>query len=309
MTAPAAHGRRCGRFAPSPTGPLHFGSLVAAVASHADARARHAQWRVRIEDVDVPRTVAGAEEDIVATLARHGMVADGSIVRQSARTAHYERAVAALAARGATYECACTRAELALASAVDPASGERVYPGTCRDGVPAGHAARTARATRVRVGTATIAFEDRVQGHVEQALATDAGDFVVRRSDGLYAYQLAVVVDDGAERVTDIVRGADLIASTPRQIHLQRLLGLPEPTYLHVPVAITASGEKLSKQTGASALGRDALASLAAAWAFLGQPALPAADSVDAFWAVAPGAWDPTRIPRTYAAPAPRGLA
>ncbi len=308
MTQTAARGERCGRFAPSPTGPLHFGSLVAAVASHADARAQHGRWLVRCEDVDVPRTVPGAEEDIVATLARHGMHADGGIVRQSARSAHYEHALATLAQRGALYECACTRFELAACALADASTGERVYPGTCRHGVPAAHAARTARALRVRVGDSTIAFDDRVQGHVGQALATTVGDFVVRRSDGLHAYQLAVVVDDAAQAVTDVVRGADLVASTPRQIHLQRLLGLPEPAYLHVPVAVTAGGEKLSKQTGARALGRDPLASLAAAWTFLGQRPV-AADDVDAFWAAATRTWDPMRIPRTPAAPAPAGWA
>ena len=292
---------RVGRFAPSPSGPLHFGSLVAALASACDARARGGRWLVRIEDVDSPRTVAGAERDILDTLERHGLSPDGPVVRQSERAVRYDAAIDALRARGLAYRCVCTRRE--LESAPLSSAGERVYPGTCRDGiVPSREATRASM--RVRVGDAVVAYTDRLQGPQTQALAREVGDFVVRRSDGLAAYQLAVVVDDADQHVTDVVRGADLLASTPRQIHLQRLLALPTPAYLHVPVAIGASGEKLSKQTRARSLPADALASLAAAWRFLEQPELDAASVAD-FRARAERAWNAARLPPVRMLPAP----
>ena len=293
-----------GRFAPSPTGPLHFGSLVAALASYCDARAAGGTWLVRIEDVDVPRARAGAEDDIIATLARYGFAWDGDVVRQSDRGDHYAAALSRLRAAGIAYECACTRRE--LASAPFGAGGERVYPGTCRAGVAPARRARAERAWRVRVGSGTIAFVDRLQGPQAQDLATDVGDFVVRRSDGLHAYQLAVVVDDALQQVSDIVRGADLLASTPRQRLLQRWLDMPEPSYLHVPVAINAAGEKLSKQTGAKALPADPLPTLAAAWRFLDQPEAAAAPrTIAEFWAHAITAWTPRRLPPVAMLPAP----
>ena len=296
-----------GRFAPSPTGPLHFGSLVAALASCCDARSRGGRWLVRIEDVDEPRSQAGAASDILRTLARCGFRWDGEVVVQSARTALYEAALARLVATGLAYPCACTRRE--LESAPMGAGGERVYPGTCRQGVPPAIAARTQRAWRVRVGEATIHFDDRLQRRCSQALATAVGDFVVKRADGLHAYQLAVVVDDAEQGVTDVVRGFDLCASTPRQIHLQRLLGLPTPAYLHVPVAVDASGEKLSKQTRAAALPEDPLPALVAAWRFLDQPAGAAAPrSVGEFWNHALAAWDAARLPPAAMLPAPPGV-
>jgi glutamyl-Q tRNA(Asp) synthetase len=296
--------RRRGRFAPSPTGPLHFGSLVAALASFCDARAAGGDWLMRIEDVDVPRSRAGAEADIVATLRRYGFAWDGDIVRQSDGAERYEAALDTLRASGSAYECACTRRE--LADAPLGAGGERVYPGTCRAGVPIAYRGRRQRAWRVGVGATSVAFVDRLQGRQEQDLAADVGDFVVRRSDGLYAYQLAVVVDDALQRVTDIVRGADLLASTPRQLLLQRLLGLPEPTYLHVPVAINVAGEKLSKQTGARPLPVEPLPSLVAAWRFLDQPeATSAPRTVAEFWAHALAAWSPRRLPPVAMLPAP----
>jgi len=289
-----------GRFAPSPTGPLHFGSLVAALASAVDARASGARWIVRVEDVDEPRAVPGAEHDILATLARYGFAHDGEIVRQSERTQRYAQALERLGARGWLYACACTRRD--LESAPLAPSGERVYPGTCRRGVPPG---RTANALRVRVGAEPIAYVDRLQGMQRQDLAREVGDFVVRRADGLAAYQLAVVVDDAAQDVTSIVRGADLLASTPRQIHLQHALGLPTPSYLHVPVAIDASGEKLSKQTHARALPDDPLPALVDAWRFLEQPPLDAA-TLSEFWSRAIAAWSPARLPPVKMLPAPR---
>jgi len=292
-----------GRFAPSPTGPLHFGSLVAALASACDARAHGGRWLVRIDDVDEPRAVSGAEGDILATLARYGFVHDGAIVRQSDRAPLYDAALRELDARGLAYACACTRRDLEGAP-LSPA-GERVYPGTCRDGIPREKRRNRQRSLRVRVGAATVAFVDRLQGAQRQDLAREVGDFVVRRADGLAAYQLAVVVDDADQRVTHVVRGADLLASTPRQIHLQQALGLPTPSYLHVPVAIDASGEKLSKQTHARALPDDPLPALLAAWRFLDQPAIEAS-SVEAFWARASRAWTPARLPPVKMLPAPR---
>ena len=248
---PAARYR--GRFAPSPTGPLHFGSLIAAVASCADARAAGGEWLLRIEDVDEPRTRAGAESVILAQLERYGFTWDGPVLRQRERTDHYAAALARLREGGHVYECACTRRELETAPL--GVGGERVYPGTCREGIPADRRDRTQRAWRVRVpATATVGFTDRLQGSVAQDLARDVGDFVLRRADGLHAYQLAVVVDDALSGVNAVVRGADLLASTPRQILLQRLLGFATPSYLHVPVALGPSGEKLSKQTGAAPL-------------------------------------------------------
>ncbi len=296
-----------GRFAPSPTGPLHFGSLIAAVASYCDARAARGDWLVRIEDVDLPRARGGAERVILSTLARYGFVCDGRIERQSERTALYDAALATLIAAGAVYACACTRREMESAP-ISPI-GERVYPGTCRDGVPADIASRDARAYRVRASDRRdprIAWRDRLQGAQAQHLARDVGDFVVRRADGLYAYQLAVVVDDADQRITHVVRGADLLASTPRQILLQRLLGLATPSYLHVPIAVDANGEKLSKQTQAAALPAQPLPALMAVWRFLDQPR-PAAGPVTIaeFWAMAIAAWDPARLPPVRMLPAP----
>jgi len=295
-----------GRYAPSPTGPLHFGSLVAALASFCDARAAGGEWLVRIEDVDLPRSRRDAESAILGALERYGFEWDGAVVRQSERTDLYAAALERLRAGGTVYECACTRRELEAVPLT--AGSERVYPGTCRDGIAADRAGRRQRAWRVRVGDAVIAFRDRLQGPQEQDLARDVGDFVVRRADGLYAYQLAVVVDDALQGITHVVRGADLLASTPRQILLQRLLAYPPVSYLHVPIAINAAGEKLSKQTLAAPLPDDALPALLAAWRFLGQP-LPetatAPASVGEFrtWAIA--AWNPARLPPTAMLPAP----
>ena len=289
-----------GRFAPSPTGPLHFGSVVAAVGSWADARARGGEWLVRMEDLDPPREVPGAADEILRTLDALGLEPDGPVVRQSGRGDAYRAALDRLRDRGVLFACACTRREIAD-SGLPGADGGLVYPGTCRNGPPPG---RPARALRVHVDDAVIAFDDALQGRIAQDLAREVGDFVLLRADGLFAYQLAVVVDDAAQGIIDVVRGVDLIDSTPRQILLQRLLGLPTPRYLHLPVATNAAGEKLSKQTGAAAIdpSRPALA-LAAGLGFLGHappPGLERGSVRDVLdWAAAN--WDRARLPRRRA--------
>ena len=274
------------------------------MASYADALAANGAWLVRIEDVDLPRARQGAAEAILAALERLGFEWDGPVWRQSTRTAHYADALDRLRAAGLLYPCACTRSERAR----DPAGpiGERIYPGVCARGIAPHRALRDARAIRVRVPAAPIAFTDRLQGVIEQSLARDVGDFVVRRSDGLFAYQLAVVVDDAAQRITDVVRGADLAASTPRQIFLQRALGHPAPRYLHVPVALDAHGRKLSKQAGARALPDAPVAALCAAWRFLEQRAPDETPATAAeFWAHARAWWRPARLPPVAMLPAP----
>jgi len=295
-----------GRFAPSPTGPLHFGSLIAALASYCDARKAAGEWLVRIEDVDSPRARPGAERAILSALERYGFAWDGPVIRQSERIALYMSALERLQAQGDLYACACTRRELETAPI--GAGGERVYPGTCRDGIPAERRQRSARAWRLRVGSVQVDWRDRLQGPQTQDLARDVGDFVVRRADGLFAYQLAVVVDDAAQGITDIVRGADLMASTARQILLQRELGVAMPSYLHVPIAIGGTGEKLSKQTHARPLPATPLPVLIEAWRFLEQP-LPAGSGAPAtlaeFWQWALAAWNPARLPPVAMLPAP----
>ena len=246
-----------GRFAPSPTGPLHFGSLVAAVGSYLDAKHHQGKWLVRIEDLDTPRTVKGSAAEILGTLEACGLHWDEDVIYQSKRTHAYEEAFLRLKTAATVYPCACSRREIADSALQH--GDELVYPGTCRSGIPHG---KVARAWRVRVDDAVIGFDDRMQGDITQNLATEVGDFVVLRADGLFAYQLAVVVDDAAQGITDVVRGADLFYSTPRQIYLQRLLGLDTPAYMHLPVAVNAQGEKLSKQTLARPVGKDDPASL-----------------------------------------------
>lgn len=241
-----------GRFAPSPTGPLHAGSLVAALASWLDARAHDGEWLVRIDDLDAPRTVPGADQAIVAALKAYGLAWDGALVYQSERQAAYRAAFERLRAAGLVYPCSCTRKEIvdSITSVREPGR-EAVYPGTCRNGVRSG---RAPRAWRVRVDAARIVFTDRARGVKEDDLARTTGDFVLLRADGQWAYQLAVVVDDADAGVTHVVRGADLLDSTPRQLYLADRLGLARPQYLHVPVVANQAGEKLSKQSGAVAL-------------------------------------------------------
>jgi glutamyl-Q tRNA(Asp) synthetase len=291
-----------GRFAPSPTGPLHFGSLVAAVASCLEARANRGRWLVRIEDLDPPRVVPHAGERILRALHAYGMRSDEPVLWQSTRAPAYAAALERLRARGLVYPCACSRREIAE-SALAGVEGF-VYPGTCRDGLPRG---RSPRAWRVRTEGVCIAFEDAIQGSLRYDLELETGDFVLCRADGAYAYQLAVVVDDAAQGITDIVRGADLIDSTPRQIHLQRLLSLPTPRYAHVPVAVNERGEKLSKQTLARALReRDAVPELSRALRFLGQspPEGLAASQLEELWSWARANWRGERIPRVRTQPA-----
>jgi glutamyl-Q tRNA(Asp) synthetase len=284
---------------------LHFGSLIAAVGSYLDARSRGGSWLVRLEDLDRPRTAPGATDEILAALEAYGFEWDREIIHQSRRDNAYAAALARLDRMQAVFPCACTRKEIAD-SAVS-LQDEPVYPGTCRNGLPLG---RTGRAVRVRVNDAVVGFEDRLQGRVEQDLAAQVGDFVVRRADGLFAYQLGVVVDDAEQRITDVVRGADLLASTPRQILLQRLLGYPTPRYLHLPVAVNASGEKLSKQTRAMALDRDnAVPTLLRTLSFLNQqpPAALARGALRDVWRWAIAQWDSGKIPRKTTMPAPDG--
>lgn len=283
-----------GRFAPSPTGPLHFGSLVAAVGGYLRARSQGGEWWVRIEDIDPPRELRGAADDILRTLEAFGFEWDGDILYQSRRTEAYRAALDQLQTRGALYGCACTRKEIADSS-VAGIEGP-VYPGTCR-AVPSG--GREAKALRVRTDGARVEFDDLWQGRITRSLETDYGDFVVRRADGLFAYQLTVAVDDAAQGITEVVRGADLLESTPRQIHLQRLLGLPTPRYAHLPVAVNAQGEKLSKQTLAAPVDvKKPLPMLLRVLTFLGQS--PPADLMDAglesVWTWAIGNWRPERV-------------
>jgi glutamyl-Q tRNA(Asp) synthetase len=268
-----------GRFAPSPTGPLHLGSLVAAMASWLDVRAHGGRWIVRLEDIDQPRTVPGADAQIIAALESHGFRWDGPIVRQSERLALYRQAFDRLRAQDAVYPCACSRRELDDSAAV--------YPGTCRDGLRA----RPPRAWRMRVPSGIFAFEDRAAGLVQSDLEREVGDFVVRRADGFWAYQLAVVVDDGAQGVTDVIRGADLLDSTPRQRLLQEALGLPRPRTLHVPLLLDASGRKLAKSSGAAPLDpANPLPALRAAAHALTLD-VAATTNVGAFWEAATRAW------------------
>jgi glutamyl-Q tRNA(Asp) synthetase len=235
-----------GRFAPSPTGPLHFGSLVAAVGSYCLARRAGGRWLLRMDDLDRPRVVPGAADDILRTLEGLGFAWDGPVIWQSGRAEAYGAALERLRLQGQLYDCACSRREI-LASAPHPGEEGPVYPGTCQDGLPAG---RAPRAVRIRVPDRVIAFSDGVFGRQAQNLAREVGDFVLRRADGMYAYQLAVVVDDAASGVNQVVRGADLLGSTPRQIFLLESLGLPVPAYLHLPLVLNADGSKLSKRHG-----------------------------------------------------------
>jgi len=284
-----------GRFAPSPTGPLHFGSLVAAVGSYLDARQHEGEWLVRMEDLDRPREAEGAADAILRTLEAYGFEWHGSVMRQSRRRRAYDAALERLQRLGAVFPCACTRREIAdsnLSGAVEP-----IYPGTCRNGPPPGRPART---IRLRVDDAVVAFEDRLQGRIEQSLANEVGDFVVRRADGLFAYQLAVVVDDFEQGITDVVRGADLLASTGRQLLLQSLLGYPAPRYAHLPVAVNQNGEKLSKQTLAPPLGaEEAPLHLWRALCFLGQepPEALKAERTPGLWSWALAHWSTEKVP------------
>jgi glutamyl-Q tRNA(Asp) synthetase len=324
-----------GRFAPSPTGSLHFGSLVAALGSYLDAKHHLGTWLVRMEDLDTPRCTPETADDILRTLEAYGLHWDSEVVYQSQRSSSYEQALQQLKNLGAVYPCCCTRKEIAD-SALQGIEGF-VYPGTCKNGMrphpnplPKGEGMTAQRTTAWRVRTdlllpphrgkvgmnvtqdrhlstltlirgGNVEFDDVLQGRINQNLASDIGDFVVKRADGLFAYQLAVVVDDAMQGITHVVRGADLLLSTPRQIYLQKLLGLPTPNYLHLPIVVNAQGEKLSKQTLAQPIQKNKVAqTLFAALGFLQQqpPAElqsgKAEEIVD--WAVAH--WRPDRILR-----------
>ncbi|WP_296222235.1 tRNA glutamyl-Q(34) synthetase GluQRS [Pseudomonas sp. UBA2684] len=285
MNAPAY----IGRFAPTPSGYLHFGSLVAALASYLDARAVGGRWLLRMEDLDPPREVPGAQDAILKTLESYGFEWDGALVRQSARHAEYQALVERLFNQGLAYACTCSRKQL------DGYQG--IYPGLCRD---AGHATQNA-AIRLRVPELSYHFSDRVQGEYRQHLGREVGDFVIRRRDGFYAYQLAVVLDDAWQGITDVVRGADLLDSTPRQLYLQELLGLPQPRYLHVPLIIQPDGHKLGKSYRSPPLPADQAApllvrALRALGQTVPQPLDGARPSELLAWAI--GHWDATLIPR-----------
>ncbi len=285
-----------GRFAPSPTGPLHFGSLVTAVGSYLDAKARKGIWLVRMEDIDPPRNVPGAADAILHTLEALGMAWDATVLYQGTRGDAYQAALAKLKKRKLVYPCACSRREIDD-SAVNGIDGQ-VYTGTCRKGLLAG---RATRAERVLTEGARIEFKDAIQGKVAHNLERQIGDFVLKRADGPYAYQLAVVVDDAMQGITDVVRGADLLDSTLRQIYLQQLLGYTTPRYAHLPVAVNVVGEKLSKQTLAAPIDpAHPVPVLNAALVFLGQDSVDCApQDTKSFWQQAIAGWRMDLVPRT----------
>lgn len=292
-----------GRFAPSPTGPLHFGSLVAAVGSYCLARRKGGKWLLRMEDLDPPRVMPGAADEILFSLENLGLHWDDEIVWQSQRGQAYAEAVESLRQRGLVFDCACSRKEILL-SAPHPGEEGPIYPGTCRKGLRPG---RKPRALRIEVPKNPVCFHDGVFGSLQQVLSEAVGDFVLRRADGLFAYQLAVVVDDMAAGVNQVVRGADLLLSTPRQIFLHACFGHPVPEYVHLPLAIDANGSKISKRNGTVRLEHehDAGKLLAQALNFLGQKVpvrLQGASPAELLpWAVEN--FDPGRIPL-----APEGL-
>lgn len=285
-----------GRFAPSPTGPLHFGTLVAAVGSYLQAKANQGEWLMRIEDVDTTRSVSGATEDLLRTFEHFGFEWDDEVTYQSQRTEHYEQALAALSENDQVYPCTCSRKE--IADGIIDGAPMSVYNGNCRF--------RTLpldddHALRLRVDDATISFDDAVMGLYCQQLATDCGDFIIRRRDGLFAYQLAVVVDDALQGITEVVRGADLIDSTPRQIYLQQQLGYAQPGYLHIPLVVDENQQKLGKSTGGAALdAKQTVKSLVAALKHLGQqpPDALKTASLEDFWPWAIAHWNTDKIPK-----------
>lgn len=275
-----------GRFAPSPTGDLHFGSLVAAVASYLEAKSKNGRWLVRVDDIDPPREVPGSADRILLALQSFGMRSDRPVVFQSRRTDAYQAALQILLDKGIAFPCGCTRSEL-------PASG--IYPGTCRNGLPPG---KSARAIRLTVSDEPVRFFDEIQGDVSECLSETCGDFVIWRADGLPAYQLAVVVDDAWQDVTEIIRGCDLLGSTARQVHVANCLGLGSPRYAHHPVAATPGQHKLSKRLGSDPIEHSSRShTLELALRFLGQAA-PAGLSLDELWEWAIDNWNIARIPR-----------
>ena len=296
-----------GRFAPSPTGPLHFGSLIAAVGSYLEARSQDGVWLVRMEDLDPPRVMPGAAKHILHTLHAFGFDWDDPVVQQSMRSDAYHAALHRLRAEGLVYPCGCSRREIAD-SAVRGIEGP-VYPGTCRAGL---RDARAARALRVRTRDEPIGFTDAVQGEIVQSIAREIGDFVLYRADRVFAYQLAVVVDDAEQGITDVVRGSDLLLSTPRQIHLQRLLGLPTPRYLHLPVAVNADGPEAQQADARGGGGGGRRRSLRSppCSSFWDRPQRRRCGGClcETSGVAALEQWDPARIPRVRERPAPDGL-
>lgn len=280
-----------GRFAPSPSGPLHAGSVAVAMASYLDARAHQGLWLVRIEDIDTPRCVAGADQIILQQLQALGMLWDGEVWHQSQRNSAYQTAFESLLALGRVYPCGCTRREIAdsvISLHGKYPEGERPYPGTCRDGLPQG---REAKAWRFRIQDDPLCFSDRWMGRQRQDVAQQVGDFVIKRADGLWAYQLAVVIDDAAQGVTHIVRGEDLLSSTARQHLLATTLGHSKPIMMHVPLVTDQQGLKLSKQNGAPAIDtRQPLKVLLAAWSHLQFDPLQVR-TIEQFWAEAIRLW------------------
>jgi len=282
-----------GRFAPSPTGPLHFGSLVTALGSYLQARRQQGEWLLRMEDIDPPREQAGAADTILRALEAYHLHWDGTVLYQSTRHETYEAALTQLAENQHSFFCGCSRKSIVTSG------GGHVYPGTCRDGLPPGSVPRT---VRVRVPNRDEAFTDALHGQVKSNLQTDIGDFIVRRADGLYAYHLAVVVDDAEQGITDIVRGTDLLDATLPQRYLQKCLGYSHPKYSHLPLAVNQQGQKLSKQNFAAAIDiRHPSPTLNKALAFLGHPPpaeLQGADPAQLLdWATAH--WDLQNIPHT----------
>jgi glutamyl-Q tRNA(Asp) synthetase len=276
-----------GRFAPSPTGDLHFGSLVAALASYLQAKSSGGTWLIRVEDIDPPREIPGSADRILGDLHRFGMQSDSPVLFQSQRSEAYELAISGLLDRGQAYWCGCSRSEL-------PASG--IYPGTCSTGLPKG---KTPRSVRLRTNDEVVALTDLVQGRIEENLQESVGDFVIRRADGLAAYQLAVVVDDHFQGVTEVVRGADLLGSTARQIHLQKCLGLTTPAYAHHPTAVGNDGRKLSKRLGSDPISSSPPSQvLEMALRFLGQPC-PGGLGLEELWGWAMENWRLSRISRS----------
>ncbi len=279
-----------GRFAPSPTGPLHFGSLVAAVGSYLEAKLHHGEWLVRIEDLDPPRTVAGAADEILRTLEAHQLHWDRAVIYQGERYAHYQQALDQLTEQGVLFGCSCSRSSL---------KGKPIYPGHCRHT----QQALLQHAVRIHTPSQIIHLNDQWQSKQQWNLATDIGDFVIRRADELFSYQLAVVVDDHLQGITHIVRGSDLLDSTPRQIYLQQQLGYPMPSYGHLPVATAANGQKLSKQNLATPLALEsAVDNLTQVLIFLGHTP-PPLDRIETLWEWALTHWNPRQVPQQMAIP------
>ncbi len=286
-----------GRFAPSPTGPVHFGTLVAATASYLQAKKNQGKWLLRMEDVDITRKVKGADTAILTTLENYGFQWDGEVIYQSCRTQYYTEALQQLVKQSQVFPCICSRKQLAE-------SGSKIYPGTCRNrSLPE----PDTHSLRLRCDSRQIKFNDPIMGQQIANLATDCGDFVIKRRDGLFAYQLAVVIDDARQGITEVVRGADLLDSTAKQIYLQQLLDYAQPDYLHIPLAVNKNGQKFSKLAGAASIdnGRASL-HLYHALAFLGQqpPAYLKRSPVEIIWHWAMHHWSIAKIPSQKSRPA-----